>query len=585
MRHVFRASSAIVLFSGVATAQTPPPNQPEQLPTTPPGFTFVPQNFSTSSDITRGTALQLTRDRELDAVILVDGHPNVVYAPSSYGVSYPLPVTETVQDVTSIAGIGLNGLDALIYVAASGVHALRENSVEGNYDLIPIATGANYQGCQVIRTGFDATSGANQQVYVLGADKRTIRSLSIHASTLNPGGAAGFGPTVTSLRDVRDFTPVYWDTDAVEELALLTTSGVEIYNLSGVRLAGFRDADWMGTAVFGDVLVRLRIPTLGRDRLAWVTKKSTTGNQQQLWTLDVTGFEPPVDLGTDIVATACAVDDDLDGDDDLFLSLSSSHVVKIMTNFASTPAIAAAGGPKTFSTAPGAVFSQELMENPIPFPSNHAWPIPGDFAGDGDVDVLAPVVDLGGCSLRRNQVIDASEFVPRLMEWFAWINESGNPVAPEIPAHSNLVATGSAPADPEMTDLEVTVWHRSSSATPFETVADQRRRVPLAAAFSTGIRIDFLDPNFFTTAGYTCVMRFVRTDSNGIILRAGPSRVFAILNESEATTTSTSTGIPITTTYEYFLGGPTYGHVTSGGQLPIPQVTPLPPEPPRPGDP
>lgn len=584
MRHVFRASSAIVLFSGVATAQTPPPNQPEQLPTAPPDFTFVPQNFSTSSDITRGTALQLTRDRELDAVILVDGHPNVVYAPSSFGVSYPLPVTETVQDVTSIAGIGLNGLDALIYVSASGVHALRENSVEGNYDLLPIATSANYQGCQVIRTGFDATSGANQQVYVLGADKRTIRSLSIHASSLAPGGSVGFGPTVTSLRDVRDFTPVYWDTDAVEELALLTTSGVEIYSLSGVRLAGFRDADWMGTAVFGDVLVRLRIASLGRDRLAWISKKSTTGNEQTLWTLDVTGFEPPVDLGTDVVATACAVDDDLDGDDDLFLSLSSSHVVKIMTNFASTPAIAQGGGPKTFSTATGAVFSHELMSNPTPFPSNHAWPIAGDFAGDGDVDVLAPVFDLGGCALRRNQVIDASEFVPRLMQWFPWINESGNPLAPEIPAHSNLIPSA-PPADPEMTHVELTVWHRSSSTTAYETIANQRRRATLATAYSTGIRIDFLDPNFFGTASYACVMRFVKTDASGNILRAGPSRVFAIMSESEANTTSTNTGIPITTTYEHFLAGPIYGHVTSGGQIPVPQVTPLPPDPPRPGDP
>ncbi len=510
-----RIAASLAIVSSVAPISRAFAPSPDG---TGPTDTSLPINQA--STLTHSTAAHLDPDRVLDAIVLENNIPIAVFGPSAYRQSFSLVNTFS-NDVATLRGLAPGGSDVVVLAESGAVVGLWWIGGTSHFQTNSLAGTGAFVNATRIRVADLAGDGSANDVIALGADKRTIASFTVTASSLTASSQTA-GPGFTSPRDVLDIVPLHWDTDATPELALLTTLGVEIYDLAGNRITYFR-----GTTT-GDLIVPIKDSSLGgRDRLAWVSPAANTSGQT-LTTVDSTGIETILSLGSTTVGTAMNGDYDGDGRDDLVLSLRSSQQALVLINRGSTPGSVSGGGARTFDpTNPGTLTMARSNTPANPDPGNSAVPICADFDDDTDIDVMYPVLPTNNARSFRNPRIDYTTQVPHYPTSLNWLNPTDHTsdAVPTTPGRIELTNDSTSTIPTGATHIELTVWQKASFGGTNVSDSVQHTLVAISSGGNWFADVYADSATYFTGQILTVVARYVTLDSSGNITKAFPARV------------------------------------------------------------
>lgn len=526
---------------------------------------------------TRSVALQLTSDLNMDAVVLLGGVPMLVFGPGVYGNGTRIDGYGTATDVAALHRIAPGGLDALLLAQSSGIRAVWDGDGPPGYGDAMVLTDPAWRGVARLCTD-DVDADGDDDLLALGSDRRTVLIASLVEPALPDPGPIDSAALFTSPRDVLDMTPVRWTGSATPQIALLTTLGVEVYDLAGTRLATFRDL------VDGKAFARVRDAAKGFDRIAWVTRG--TNGHLVLLTLDQTGYEIPLDLGPIDASTATAADWDGDGDDDLALHLSTSWDVLILDDVSSSPAQVIAGGARTFDPANAGTLAWSTATGGAAAAEHQSWPVFADFECDGDADLLVAVPGSQVVRWFRNPRIDFRAQRPVLSPFHGWHNGNGSWQLPTVPATVSFDVLDLENLPDGATALEFKVWRKPDLQGTLEIASLQRSLAPLDLA-GTSLALYVDDPLYPIDNVFMTELRFVRIE-DGRIVRAWPTLIDLVTGnlaggpgggeELIEPPDATGGGAIATVDPEWVPGGPpSYGGVESGSTVPTHPVSPFPP--------
>ena len=315
---------------------------------------------------------EFTGDLTLDAVVMDDDRARLAIAPETFDSVVDLP--GVVHDIAALRGI-VESQDLVVTVGPAGLAHHRRDYAQSQWVSTTIRDSTTgWVGGSVVRVGeLDGAGGLD----LVGCSGDSVLT---ELGDGNGGFSSGtsfdsFGGAIYDIQlfnfDVETVGP------QVDEIALFTPYGVEVYRLNGTYAGSFA---WPASMMHSTVVSSGSGP---RERLALVTQQA---GKDWLVLFDTVTTEGPYDLGQAGVVALAAADADGDGDSELFLSLTSERKLwKLESLGVAIPSYDTIG-----ITKYGYGYSGR---DPA---LNAAGLAPGDFDSDGVLDILAPAQgDLG----------------------------------------------------------------------------------------------------------------------------------------------------------------------------------------------
>lgn len=404
----------------------------------PPSAPSAEPPVSSYADSVFGKALagELTGDLSLDAVVMDDGHPALLITPEVFNTRILGPA---VNDMALYRFAGAT-VDSLLVVDSTGLRRLDYEETETTAEWAATTIDTGWADARVVRTG---NVGFTAYADVVGLASTSTNAKQVLVKYGNSSGGFVNANGFTTGGDAYDVVLFDYDGDTSHdlEIAVFTTWGIEVYGPTGTPLDFLA---WSGAPLIGAVL-----DGASYDRLVYIDLVSS---DQILGIFDKYGDEGPYDLDDSGIVSAAAGDADGDGDDDLFLGATSDTAFLYLENLT--------GGATTFDpfNAPWVWFGNQDRD-----PSGNAAGIaPGDFDGDGDLDVLAPAqgdgTEGGDVHFVRNELIDHRDWVPTLEYSHYVLDENVSPLDGEIALTMALPAEELTPGSGESLWLQCTAW-------------------------------------------------------------------------------------------------------------------------------
>lgn len=444
---------------------------------------------------------------EVDGMVLDAGEPVLLLRPEVYATRLGAGVSA--NDLALWRADG-DDRDSVLAIGPAGLTVLRFEGDPGALSGETLAL-AGWANGRKVRTGDVIGSDSVDAVGL--ADAAVDDRLVLIAS----GGAGG----LTTEAGFQTFNSAYdlelldFDGDGKDEVAALTTYGVEVFEVDGTPVAAM---SWTLAPLIAAVL---RTPAGTPDQLALIT---TLGNGSQwLLTFDTVGETGPWGLGALGIVRAVAGDLDDDGDPDLAFSVTTSNEVVTLVN---TGSVAAA----LFDTAP--VFVSHPFGDPARDPSsNGAGLALADFDHDGDLDILAPIQGdhpsgnvFSDIEVIRGTVEDES----RLM-----VGVEASALVTETPGGDSRFETAFLPpldplAESGTRQLEITVWTTPSLSDPTQSEAYvSTTRIGLPTPETSIEERTFGFVSSINVVGedilHTLVFRQVLVDGSDVVVARGPA--------------------------------------------------------------
>jgi len=505
-----------------------------------------PQGAGASGPYTRGAAADLDGDLVRDVTILDGGQPVAFLGIDEWLAPTNLPLTA--NDVDALACASPDGRDALVVVNATGVQMCWLSEATHTFSMSTLAAGA-FAGSELVRSG-DLDGDGATDILALGADGLTFRPLFGQS-----GGGFAAGTTFTALDTVRDVVLLRWDGDLPLEVAVLSDSGVEVYDLDGSVLSVF-------TSVLpGGCLCLLRQVGQSQDRLAWITEYAPPASQW-LMVLSPAGSSDVIDLGALDAVAAVNGDYDLDGDDDVLISHRYSHDLLWFENRRSPsnplgPTFTT-DGMRTFQVGPPSTEA----------PDNEAWPVAVDLDRDGDLDVAFAVELTAELRVLRGEPVVEDEQRAGVV--------SGEYSLPAGAPQGTLTLLLSQPAamPSGATHLEVDLWRQADLGESLEAQAVGHLVLPIA---SWPMSVPVAIPEATSTFGaiYHVQVRLAEHDAYGERIDAFPPQALAftvVLATATAIASMPGSGTPMTVAGPWEQDDPVYG----GRSVPMRSICPFP---------
>ncbi len=436
--------------------------------------------------VLRCVAGEFTQDARPDAAILVGGVVHLVWAPGGYEA---LPAIATgASGLAAVRGIGSLGGDGLVSLGAAGLRKHVFQPSAGTFAETTVGSGAWIGASRLGSADLD-TAGADD-VFALTTGGTGVVMLT---------GLAGASPQETSFTlpaPANDLRAVDWVGTPAREIAVLTGTTVTIHRLGGLTVAGF------GLAGPVSAWTVLRRTATGSERLAFVVR---SGGQDVLQVAAHGTALASYPLGAQGVVTLAARDIDLDGDDDLIATRSSSGHALLLYRQADGSFFLGTGGSGEIDLGAGPAAGD-------PGTAGIAF---ADFDGDGDHDLLAPVPALDALSLVENRLLDAALARPGLSARAFVENLDSGAVHVELELQAPAVTLAGA------THVELTAWRQTQAANGPQRVAFARVLVP-GGSWPLTTNLDF-DNLAGAELLHEIEARQVVADAAGDVITAAPS--------------------------------------------------------------
>ncbi len=335
----------------------------------------------------RTHSCELNGDFYTDLVVMRGNQPYFVCGPTLFQTL--VPFAEGATDFAILPTQGPSGTDAIMIVGGAGAGKWVYHP--GQKELIRSAVDGPWDSCKRILAGDITDNGRIDLVAVRGNDMTILVQHSPFGFP-TPGPSFSFSATAPIL----DIALLNWSGNSNLEIAVITTSGIEIYNFFGNERFAF------SVTTAAAVIAPFRQSGYPRDRLA-VAAEFPTNNA--LFILDQTGIETPaINFGAIKTVGIDAGDVDDDGSDDLVLRSDTTEEVIVFYN--------SSAGTPTFSMANSSLIDIGLGDAPAT--GDESFPDLSDFDLDGDLDLFVCSFVQDTAYLLSNQVFDRSTITPTL---------------------------------------------------------------------------------------------------------------------------------------------------------------------------
>ncbi len=318
---------------------------------------------------------EFTDDLGIDAAVLDSGILTLCMTPEVYRTSIRWD-GGIANDIASVEVAGAT--DRLFATSASGLHELVWNGATSHWDSTNLDS-IDWPNATALAVGdFDGVYGPD----IVGIRDPAVATNQLLVKLGNaPSGFLVGNATITTFGAPESVMAIDWDGDGVDDVATITSAGIEVYSLQSTLLASF---PWTLSSLQACVLDDPEV-TGTKQRLAILLRLSPAGEQYLL-----TWSETVVDIARSLapheVISMTSADFNSDGNSDLAMTLSTSD--QMMELYAHDATTQAPHGGKTFN----GYFTL------YPFGPTNRDPALGqaglaaaDFDHDGDLELFAPI--------------------------------------------------------------------------------------------------------------------------------------------------------------------------------------------------
>ena len=458
---------------------------------------------------------EFTGDDSLDAVVMDGTVPKLLISPEIYDTAIPVQfegIPVTANDIAVLEGAGVNK-DLLLTVGTGGLQ--RWERMSNSWSLTTIrGLETPWKDATHVRVG-DIDGQDGRDIVGIGLDN--VSGLPTRVLVELNDGAGGYVSSAFScFGNAYDVQVLDWDggtgdgSDETDEVAVITSLGVEVFELDGTQLQFF---SWPYSTIYSAVIDH---SVLTAERLALVTDSGAPNHF--LLVFGKGGLESTVPIGTPGVVNVVSADMDEDGDADLLLSITDKKQFWVLDNL--SPA-----APGTSSVTFDGVIDKRSFGIARDTSGNLAGIATGDFDFDGHIDVLPPAQGDG---------VVASE---ALVYHWDWANDpsylpvvDSDPDYDEVAQELELEFSYPAAELPGVVGgsygIELTVWRTSNLGVDSDTAA-------YADTVFTGATYTLELPALYDanqgTEVFSLVARVVALDPAENILQRGPAVTALIL--------------------------------------------------------
>lgn len=320
-------------------------------------------------------------DGRLDVAHLTGDRVILIYAPSVYQASMLLDSTgdTDIKDACVVQGADK---DEIITIGTDGALSWHLGN-DGQFTSLPLSA---HPGRAV------AMVDSTLAILTLNGASLILIDPSTGSETFEVLQATGIS-----------LLPLQWSLDPAKELAVMTDSGIKIFNMNGDALASFDSgtpADLTALRDSGSIL----------DTLAWIDSNSLGspgGVNQVLHLVSSLSLQTEISLGNTNVLGINSGDLDGDGRSDLLLAVVDDCAVDILWGL--DPSIFGA----RFDPLTSLRLKSQQEPRSCPGSSIAVRPLCADFDRDGTLDVVRPVSHDHGLLIARNTLNpDVSAYSP-----------------------------------------------------------------------------------------------------------------------------------------------------------------------------
>lgn len=374
----------------------------QTLPTTTlPEFDYSLTMGSTPAETYRRTiTLDVDGDSLQDVCVLRGVEVDMMAGPGLYEASLPdITTGGDVHDIAALEGWPLEGADALVTVGVDGAVALDFKWVFQGGGGNPVPTplwstttleGSTWVGAKLVRTR--DVQDTSPRIYGVLSDGKTVNALIDSGSGYQDTGLFAVSETILEL------CPVEWDTTPECEVAVLTASGLEVFQY--VSGAAGTQQTWQSVYVshptgFTGVALEAGVHD-GEEWLAWIASWDNNPVKEVLVVTDINGYWASGFLPDDPQVVGIATGDWTgDGRDELALSSKYGYELAILYNLGE--------GSPAFDVVSSTGVEVLSLDGPAgPAPEIEAIPAFADFDNNLTLDWCMPLQATGQLRVGRS---------------------------------------------------------------------------------------------------------------------------------------------------------------------------------------
>lgn len=337
-------------------------------------YSIALDNPSGGTTMRRAVSGDFDGDFRRDVVVLVDGLPNVLWAPSIYGWSEELDEIGTVDDVDAVPSAG-GTVDTLVTVSSAGLVEWSWSPASGAFVGTTLDSSLVWAGADAVRAAdLDGTAPI---------DFVGIAHSGPALAVLTRGGSTTAASTISlspSDPPLRTLAPVRWLSNGLDQVAVATDGELMIVEVGNGVLKTYTDG---GTT---PALAAVALDGTAQEGIAWARTTGTNTNGLALRKHASLGSqEPDRNLGVYTARGLASGDFDGDGDGDLYAAGSFNNYGFFMNQVPPSPA----GSASSWCITTGCSYAIAVSATHV------AGAAPGvlvtDIDGDGDLDALCSV--------------------------------------------------------------------------------------------------------------------------------------------------------------------------------------------------
>jgi len=451
----------------------------------------LPASLPDRGEFGRSDWADLDGDRRPDAALLEGDAATVLF--SAGDALAPLRVSGSFSALCALRDVGA-AAHRLALAAQDGVRVVGFDVQAAQFVSTTVLSGA-WSNARALRSDdFDGDGDADvAAISANGADVLVALRAGAQWFEASPISVSG---------DASDVVALQWDGDVALEFAVLTSSGVQVFDDNGAMVRAWT------SSIPGGAIARIRQTGQATDRVAWVSAYAPPATQW-LRTIAPNGDVEQVDLGALGAYAICAEDFDADGDGDLLIAPRQHSNLLWLEN--QRTAAQPAGVTFTVATHAARVFQiLETSESALSVPQA-AWPVVADFDNDGDFDFIVGVEGPRSTTFRFGDWLDESN------ERFAVTSAQYEVALRRLQIGMSVPASSTFQATHWVVDL----WRANNAQSCVNPVAVET--LDLVAPTSGSAQIALTLPETFETfdSVYRVRIQPVRRNAQGALLGAG----------------------------------------------------------------